>query len=192
MFVHNLSDTVVIRLLETRHSDDFYNLVRNNFDRLAKWCPWLDRVTTPESTRAFIREKIFRFADANGFTAGIFERGKLIGVIALEYVDEVNSVTEVGYWIDGRAEGKGLVSRACTSVIDYAFGELRLHRVQIRCADGNLRSRAIPEKLGFRNEGIIRRCERLRDRTVDLVIYGMLSEEWVQRQAWFDRPLQTQ
>jgi ribosomal-protein-serine acetyltransferase len=191
MFTHNLSETVVMRLLETRHADDFFKLVQDNYDRLANWCPWLDRVGSLESTRAFIREKIFMFADRNGFTAGIFERSKLIGVIALEYIDHSNSITEVGYWIDSRAEGKGLVRRACTAVIDHAFGELGLERVQIRCATGNLRSRAIPERLGFRNEGIIRQCERLPNRTVDLVIYGMLSDEWVQRQVWFDRPVQT-
>jgi ribosomal-protein-serine acetyltransferase len=87
-------------------------------------------------------------------------------------------MTEIGYWIDGDAEGKGLAIEACRSIIAYAFSDLGLRRVQIRCANENHRSRAIPEKLGFREEGIIRQCERLRDRTVDLVIYGMLSEEW--------------
>jgi ribosomal-protein-serine acetyltransferase len=178
MFVYRLSESIELRVLETRHAAEFFRLVRKNYDRLLVWCPWLDRVSSIESARLFLREKLERFVNSNGFTAGIFDEGKLVGVIALEYIDEPNSITEIGYWLDSDAEGKGLVFRSCRAVIDYAFHELKLGRIQIRCATGNRRSRAVAEKLGFHREGIIRRCERLFDRTVDLVVYGMLSDEW--------------
>ncbi len=179
MFELSLSNNVRLRLLEIRHAEEFFELVQRNFERLVVWCPWLDRVETIETTRAFLSEKIERFAAGNGFTAGMFRDGRLVGVIALEYIDNANSLTEIGYWIDADAEGNGLTIEACRSVIAHAFRDLGLRRVQIRCASENHRSRAIPEKLGFREEGIVRQCERLRDRTVDLVIYGMLSEEWL-------------
>jgi ribosomal-protein-serine acetyltransferase len=107
-----------------------------------------------------------------------FEKGALIGVIALEYVDSVNRMTEIGYWLSAEAEGKGLILKTCPTLIDYAFRTLNLNRVQIRCASENIRSRAIPEKLGFRQEGILRRAEKLHDRYVDLIVYGMLADEW--------------
>lgn len=173
-----ISDSVELRLLEERHSRDFFDLVGRNRERLLHWCPWLNQVETIEKTAALLREKRARFADGNGFTAGFFENEKLIGVIALEYIDKANLSTEIGYWLDANVEGHGLVTAACRKLIDYAFGELGLQRVQIRCASENVRSRAIPEKFGFTREGIIRQCERLHDRTVDLVIYGMLPAEW--------------
>ena len=101
--------------------------------------------------------------------------------MALEYIDRVNKVTEIGYWLDEHAVGRGLVTNACRRFIDHAFANLNLERVQIRCASENLRSRAIPEKLGFTQEGVLRRCERLHDRIVDLVVYEIRKGEWTLR-----------
>lgn len=74
--------------------------------------------------------------------------------------------------------GKGIVTRAARALIDYTFDELELNRAEIHCAEGNRKSRAIAQRLGFRQEGILRRSGLLYDRYVDMVIYGMLKEEW--------------
>ena len=75
-------------------------------------------------------------------------------------------------------QGKGIVTRAARAVVDYSFNELGLNRVEIHCAEGNRKSRAIAERLGFRQEGVLRGSGLLYDRYVDMVIYGMLKEEW--------------
>lgn len=178
MFRYKLNDEIKLRFIEERHAEEFFALVKKNQERLLVWCPWLDEVETLEKTRLFVRKKLQRFADGNGFTAGFFEKDSLIGVIALEYVDWANKQTEIGYWLSAETEGKGLITKACSILIDYAFSELQLNRIQIRCAAENIRSRAIPEKLGFRQEGVLRQAEKLHDRFVDLVVYGMLEDEW--------------
>ena len=70
------------------------------------------------------------------------------------------------------------MTRACRALVTHAFRELGLHRVEIRAAPGNRRSRAIPERLGFRQEGILRDAEWPYDHYVDLVVYAMLADEW--------------
>ena len=74
------------------------------------------------------------------------------------------------------------MTEACRELVDYGFSPLGLHRVEIRCAIGNQRSRAIPERLGFVNEGIARQGEWLYDRYVDLVVYSMLAPDWKKSQ----------
>jgi len=178
MFNCKLSDEAELRLLEERHAEELFTLINRNRERLLMWVPWLSNTDSLEHTRNFIKRKLQRFADHNGFAAGIWYKGALAGEIALEYIDRSNNMTEIGYWLDSDVEGKGLVTKACRVLIAYAFDDLELDRVQIRCATENLRSRAIPEKLGFAQEGVLRRVERLHDRYVDLVIYGMLANEW--------------
>jgi len=63
-------------------------------------------------------------------------------------------------------------------LIDYAFNELNLNRVEMHCGAENTKSRKIPGKLGFTEEGVIRQAVWLHDRFVDFVIYGMLADEW--------------
>jgi len=63
---------------------------------------------------------------------------------------------------------------------DYAFKELNLNKVEIRAALENKKSRGIPERLNFVNEGCNRQAEWLYDHYVDHVIYGMLAEEWIE------------
>ena len=65
--------------------------------------------------------------------------------------------------------------RAC---VDHAFTTWKLNRVMIQAAVENTRSRAIPERLGFREEGILREVERIGDRMLDDVVYAMLAADW--------------
>lgn len=178
IFSDQITGSVSLSILELRHAPLLFELVRANHSRLSEWCPWLDEVETIERTEEFVRSKLTRFANDNGFTAGLFENNNLIGVAAFEYIDAANRITEIGYWLDQRSEGRGLITAVCRRLIDHAFTDRNLERIQIRCATENLRSRAIPQKLGFTEEGVIRQCERLHDRTVDLVVYGLLRSEW--------------
>jgi ribosomal-protein-serine acetyltransferase len=116
---------------------------------------------TEEGTRAFVRRRLQRLAENNGWAGGLFYRGSLAGEIGYDYIDWPNRCTEIGYWVGAAFEGKGLVSRACRTLAQHAFAELGVHRVQIRCASDNTRSRTIPERLGFRQEGVLRGIERL-------------------------------
>jgi len=178
MFNYKLSDEAELRLLEERHAEELFTLIERNHERLLRWVPWLNNTDSLEHTRDFIKRRLQRFADHNGFAAGIWYQGALAGEIAFDYIDWSNQTTEIGYWLADEVEGKGLVTKACRVLIAYAFADLELNRVQIRCATENIRSRAVPERLGFTQEGIWRQRERLHDRHVDLVMYGMLANEW--------------
>ena len=85
---------------------------------------------------------------------------------------------EIGYWIVSGLEGRGLVTRAVRALIDTGFGELGFHRLVIRAGVDNDRSRAIPERLGFTREAIARGEGRGNGGFYDLVVYGLLEDEW--------------
>lgn len=72
------------------------------------------------------------------------------------------------------------MTEAVRALTTHAFTVLKLNRVEIRAAVGNVRSRAIPERLGFSQEGVARQAERIGDRYEDSVVYSMLATEWSQ------------
>lgn len=67
----------------------------------------------------------------------------------------------------------------CTkAIIDYAFNKLDLNRVEIRASVENIKSQAIPERLGFTKEGRLRSEERVQGRFTDSYVYSLLKSEW--------------
>ena len=178
MFSYKVDDDTELRLIEPHDLDQLDDLIEQNRDHIKEWSAWLKDNHSIENTRDFIRRNLMQFADNKGFAIAIWHQGEMAGQIEYNYLDWVNRKTEIGYWLGASFQGKGLVTKACRVLIDHAFNELKLNRVEIRCGAGNTRSRKIPEKLGFIEEGVVRQAEWLHDRCVDLVIYGMLAIEW--------------
>lgn len=167
-----------LELLCDDHAQELFDLTDGNREHLRKWLPWLDSHKYLQNTVDFITYSRKQYEENNGLQLCIRYRGKLSGMIGFHRVDWLNHCTGIGYWLAENYQGKGIITRACLCLLDYAFGNLGLNRVEIRCATENTRSRAIPERLGFKEEGVIRQAEWLYDHYVDHVIYGMLREEW--------------
>ncbi len=178
MFTHTLGEDTELRLLEARHAEELTDLTDRDREHLRAWMPWLDANRTVEDRRNFIRGALKQFAENNGFQAGIWHGGRLAGVVGHHGIDWENRATSLGYWLGEEFEGRGIVTTACRALVDHAFEEMNLNRVVIACATGNGKSRAIPERLGFRREGIHRQAEWLYDHFVDHEIYAILAEEW--------------
>ena len=76
------------------------------------------------------------------------------------------------------SRGRGIVLNSVKKLIDFAFNELGLNRLQIKCAVGNEKSKKIPQKLNFKFEGVERAGELLSDENfTDLEIYSLLRKE---------------
>jgi ribosomal-protein-serine acetyltransferase len=178
MFPIRLNDEVTRELLEERHADELFRATDANRVHLREWLPWVDGTTKPEDTKSFILMTRKQLLDNNGFQTAIRYHGLIVGVVGHRAVDWPNRSTEFGYWLSKDAQGRGIMTEACRIFTDHAFGTWKLNRVQIRCAVANRRSRAIPERLGFRSEGTIREAEWLYGRVVDHVVYAMLASEW--------------
>ena len=169
---------VELRILEEWDVEELYQLTDRNRAHLRQWLPWVDYETSVEHSRTFVQRSLQRYMENDGFNLGIFYRGRLAGVIGYHSVNWPGRNVEIGYWLGAEFEGRGLMTRACCVLLAFAFEKLLLNRVTILCASGNTRSRAIPERLGFTQEGVLREGEWLYDHFVDLVVYSMLAREW--------------
>ena len=178
MFHFPLAPDADLRLLEERHADEIYAAIDRNRARLREWMPWVDDSRGPDDVKTFIRESLRRFAANDGFDAGIFVADQFVGTIGFHHFYWINRRTSLGYWLDAQHEGRGLMTAAVRAMTDHAIRTLKLNRVEIQAATGNERSRAIPQRLGFRHEGTLRQAGFLYDHYVDLEMYAMLAAEW--------------
>jgi ribosomal-protein-serine acetyltransferase len=168
-----------LRRLTEGDADELYRLIDENRAHLSSWLPWAADHTR-EATREFIRLTQRQAAANDGFQAALVCDGAIVGVAGFLGVNWPHGSTSIGYWLSERHQGRGLMTGAVRTLVGHAFGEWDLHRVEIRAATGNLRSRRIPERLGFREEGVVREAERIGERYNDLAVYGILAPEWVQ------------
>ncbi|MRG87597.1 GNAT family N-acetyltransferase [Salinibacillus xinjiangensis] len=178
MFYFKLNEDSELRLLEPRHAENLFNLTDKSRNYLREWLPWVDVIKEKSNSKGFIEGTMKQFSNNNCFQAGIWYKGELAGVIGLHGINWANKSTSLGYWLGEEYQGKGLMTNACKSVIEYCFNVLNLKRIEIRAATENLKSQAIPKKLGFQKEGCIRSSEFLYDRYVDHYVYGLINEDF--------------
>jgi len=178
MLMQTVSDDLSLVLVEPRHAEALFRLTDQDRAHLRQWLPWLDATRSVEDTLGFIRATQKQFGENDGFHTALLFRGEIAGMIGHIRIDWQHRSTWLGYWLAESFQGRGLMTQACRAYIEHAFGELQLNRVEIRAATRNQRSRAVPERLGFRLEGVIREAEWLYDRFVDHAVYGLLQHEW--------------
>jgi ribosomal-protein-serine acetyltransferase len=169
---------VEVLLFEERHAEMLFQLIDRNRASLRQWLPWLDWSHTAADTAEHIRQSQERYKDSNGFSAGIWIAGDMAGAIGLHAIDARHRGSSIGYWLSDEYRGAGVMTQACKAVVSAAFEHYHLHRIEIRCATSNLKSCAIPGRLGFTHEGTLREAEWLYDHFVDLHVYSMLEQDW--------------
>ncbi|BCB03744.1 GNAT family N-acetyltransferase [Bacillus sp. KH172YL63] len=178
MFTYRINEELALRLLEERDAERMYELIDGSRQYLQQWLPWVAGTKAPEDSREFIKGTRLGFAQYNSLTAGIIFRDELVGVAGFNELDWSNQAASIGYWLGEGYQGKGIMTTVTRELIQYGFKTLKLNRIEIRAAEFNHRSRAIPERLGFKEEGKLRQKEQIHDRYVDHVVYGMLAKEW--------------
>lgn len=169
--------TLGVRPLEIDDAAQLHALVERNHEHLARWMPWAAGQDLA-GTERFLEEAERQQVRDDGFQAAIEPEGEIVGVVGYHAVDWVNRHTSLGYWLAADAQGRGTMTTVVEALVSYAFYEWELHRVEIHCAPENRRSRAIPERLGFREEATLRETELVGGRYLDSVVYGLLEPEW--------------
>ena len=180
MLVYRIDEEISLRIFNEGDAKEFYNLTIHSKEHLRKWLGWLDQIESLEDITQYIRTRLKIMAEDGGYlkSFAIIYKGKIAGTIGFNAFNKGNKSGVVGYWIGENFQGKGIMSRALKAVIDYGFKELGLNRIEVCVATENEKSRALPERFGFTEEGILRQAEWLYDHYVDHIVYGLLREEW--------------
>lgn len=175
MFFRSLNNKVKLSLSIPQYADELFELTDRNRDFLKQWLPWLDTVTKPSDTKEFIKKQLLRFQQGEALHVTILYRDKIAGVLGYNWIDQFNGIGYIGYWLAREYNGKGVMTESVKDLIGLGFEYYALNRIEIRCAVDNHKSRAIPERLNFEQEGIIRQSGKVNGKYLDHVVYGFLK-----------------
>lgn len=178
MLYNQVNQDIMLSLLEEDNAQTLFDLVTANKEFLSNWLSFPSVTNKMGDSKAFIQNSLFRFVNKEGFWVGIWYQESLVGSIGFLYFDWKVRKTEIGYWLGEAYTNKGIITKACAAMVSYAFKELELNKVEVKAAVKNLKSVAVPKRLGFKHEGTIRADEVIRDTFYDREVYGILRTEW--------------
>ncbi|MFC7688019.1 GNAT family N-acetyltransferase [Ureibacillus sp. GCM10028918] len=178
MFMYPVDEEINLRLVTERDAEEIFQMIDSSRTHLREWLGWLDYSTKVQDTLVNIKNNLIQFLSNEGLDTAIVFKGKIVGKIGFNKINKANKTAYVGYMLDEAFQGKGIMTRATKAIVKIAFEEYGLNKVEIHVATENIKSRNIPKRLGFKEEGTIRSAEWLYDHYVDHVVYGMLRDEW--------------
>ena len=173
----NVDEEIQLASVQESYAQIYVDLARENYDYLARWLVWPPFTKTEKDFGDFISRCKKDYESGDAITFGVIYAGKLIGNIAYKYINTELKKVEIGYWIVEKHQGKGIISRACARLVEYAFTTLGMSKVEMCVASDNKPSRAVCERLGMSLEGTITNAEFVQGRILDHAIYGLHREK---------------
>ena len=173
-----INDRLYLEQTQLAHAAPLFQQIDKSRTHLSEFLPWVPSIASEEDMCTYLLKSIQLIENGLEASFNIFLDGKLQGCIGLHHINMPNRSAAIGYWLGKDGVGKGLILQSCIQLMAYGFNNLKLNRIEIKAALSNFRSQAIPEKLGFKKEGILRQAEFLNGKFIDLQLYALLKEEW--------------
>lgn len=152
------TDAVVLRRHQESDIGPLVVAVNESAEHLRPWMPWASRPATVDSMRAFVAGAIADFDAGRTFGYVLLDPTEttIVGSTGLHTRRGPGSL-EIGYWVHREWTRRGIASGAAGALTCAAFALDGIRRVEIRCDETNVASAAVPRRLGFQLESIIRR-----------------------------------
>src|ERR1043165_8788665 len=178
MLAFSLTGDAELRPLEPWHAAEFTAHITHTHDYIAPWIPWATTITDIDAGRRFLQSYADRQAEDTGRLYGIWLDGKLMGGIGFRVFDPTGGLCELAVWLDPDAAGRGIMTRAARHVIDWAFRDRGMARVQWQARPENAASIAVAQRLGMTKEAVLRSLYGTDGVRHDLEMWSVLASEW--------------
>ncbi len=176
-----LTPRLLLHPFRRRDLEPLVAAVHESLGDLSRWLPWAHARYGRSDALNFIRASAAAWAEGRAYDFAIrsHDDGQThLGNISVWHTSRREQAGEVGYWVRSDRTGQGIATEAAARVLQTAFEELRLHRVILRVAVGNRASERIAEKLGFVQEGMLRKEVLIAGEWVDHSLWALLDEEY--------------
>jgi len=162
--------------LEPWRAAEFAACIERDREHLAPWLQWSRRIVDVDGAREWLQGYADKQASDTGRIFGIWLDGDLVGDTVFREFDARHGNCELGVWIAPHAGGRGIITRACRDMIDWAFRVRGMSRVEWRAVSSNERSLATAERLGMTREGVLRSVVPHDGERQDLEVWAVVME----------------
>jgi ribosomal-protein-serine acetyltransferase len=170
-----------LQTISDEHAAELFKVIDTNRNHLCTFLPWVGNMKLVENVYAYINFCKTLRAQGKELSFVILYNNNLVGRVGLHHIDNENKIAAIGYWLCKAAEGKGIITKVCNEIIHYAFEKMNLNRIEIKAATNNLKSQAIPKRLNFSLEGILKQADFVNNEFLDLNLYALLKKDWVSK-----------
>jgi ribosomal-protein-serine acetyltransferase len=152
------SERIIVRPYRESDAQALFEAVAESRDHIRPWLPFADAHQTVEESRDWIIHQEANWLTHKDLILSIWEKAtnRFLGGTGIHPKNWENRCFEIGYWLRASASGQGYMTEAVQLLTNYAFASLSANRVEIHCDERNIRSAAIPRRLGFIQEARLR------------------------------------
>ncbi|MGW1467322.1 GNAT family N-acetyltransferase [Streptomyces sp. NPDC002308] len=178
MFTLLLREGVRLGELEVWHAEEFAAHLDRAHEHIRPWVGPAFLTGDVDGARATLQRYARRKADDGARLYGIWRSEVLVGGVMFTDFDASFGSCEIGCWLEPSAEGHGLITQACGTLLDWAFTTRGLHRAEWHCRADNDRSSAVAKRLGMSLEGVRREAWPYEGVRHDKQLWAVLAPEW--------------
>ncbi|MCH7979644.1 MAG: GNAT family N-acetyltransferase [Acidobacteria bacterium] len=168
---------VSIRPYELTDVPALYEAARESVETVHPWLPWCHPAYTSDESRTWVERQVSTFQAGKEFNFVISsEKGTFLGGCGLNGIDQTDRRANLGYWVRSTATGRGAATAATQLLVQWAFQNTDLIRLEVVVSTKNLASLRVAERAGAVREGILRNRLLLHGEPHDAIMLSFVRD----------------
>ncbi len=168
---------VLVRPFQIGDAQPLYEAVRESILEISRWFPWCHPGYSLADSEGFISRKVTEAQEtACNLAITDAQHGTFLGGCSLYNIDRADCLAALSYWVRTSQTRRGIATAAGLLVAQYGLRELGLNRIEIIVATGNTASRRVAEKMGAKQEGILRKRFVVGAEIYNAAMYSLIVE----------------
>ncbi|KEG22825.1 GNAT family N-acetyltransferase [Bartonella bacilliformis] len=172
-----LDENIRLEAPSRKFSSALYKVIQFNKEYFSMFMAWPPSVNHECDTADYLDSCFLAHQHDKEKTHIILFNENPVGLVSLHTIDHVNKSGYIGYWLDKRVQGNGIITRAVNALVKHYSSRRFLHRFVIRCTTVNQRSNAVAKRCGFVHKATFREAEYLNGVFHDQNIYSWIPSD---------------
>ena len=170
-----VTEDIYLKTATTHYAKALYHIIDSNRVFFSQFMAWPKFVKCESDTANFLADCFVKHQRDQTKTYVILHNNLSVGLLSFNYIDKNNKTAYLGYWLDSKAQGKGIITQAIQALTHHYAVKKIIKRFVIKCAVTNLKSNQVAKRCGFDYEGTLKQAEYLNDAFYDQNIYSLIS-----------------